>query len=783
MKKLDKRLMRTMSKHKGQFIATMLVIAVGIMTFVTFRMDEINLRSSLSAYYNDANFADVFVEVTSIPESAVEKLNQIEGVAMAEGRIIIDVPLKVDNPDENVSVRIISLNPDEEHVNDVYFYEGDKFRDINRDAYVIRTFAVARSLQIGETIRPQILGEEYEMTVRAVVASPEFVYVIENEQALIQLPDQFGVLYVSESFAMRSFGMNGSYNTVIVRGEPGYSQEKLKNSIEKALERYGVRRIYKGDNQLSNRIVQEEIDQREISSRTMPMIFLAVASVIMVEMMRRNVRNDRVSIGIMKSMGYSNIQIMVHYSKYCMLIGVTGGLIGALLGTYLGALMSQWEVDVYFNIPYMRGRIYLYYIVYSVLGACLLSVISGLIGAREVIKIHPAVAMRPPAPKMGRRVWLEKFRVWKYISFSEKIVIRNILRNKKRFTFIVAGIALTYGITMVPMYMSSMFDTMFSDHYENFLRYDYSINFRIPMNESALLDIKELVDVSEIDGKIEFPFEIQSGWRKKDVSIVAIDFESEMINFKDMNDEEIRLKEKGILVTETLSKLLRIGVGDTVRINTFIPNREDQFVQVVGVVKQSLGLNAYMNLEYMQEKFMDRGLISGVYMTTNAPLTDELKSVKNINSVQSISDVKRIFEEFLGLMMASVGSMLFFAGVMGFAIVYNTTIMSILERRLEFSSMRIMGFSKNEIFLITLRENLIMTIFGIIAGIPFGMLLIKSMAGAFSSELYSMEATVPTESYYYTAFMVIVYVLMAQLATYSRLRRLDFIEALKNRMT
>lgn len=783
VKKLDRRLLRTLSKHKGQFAATMLVIAVGIMTFMTFRMDEINLKNSLSSYYEESNFADVFVEAVSVPGSAIEKLENLEGVAMAEGRLVYDVPLKVDDPDENVRVRLISMNSEEERVNDVYFYEGQPFADDNRDAYVIRTFALARGLQVGDELRPQILGEDYSMRTRAIVASPEFVYVLENEQTLIQLPDKFGVVYVPESFAMNAFGMDGTFNTVIVKGEPGYSQESLKNAVEKALEKYGIKRIYKGANQLSNRIVEEEIDQREISSRTMPLIFLTVAAVIMIEMMRRNVRNDRITIGILKSMGYSNLQVMMHYAKYCAIIGVTGGFLGSVLGTAFGALLSHYEVTVYFNIPSMRGRIYFSYIVLSVFGAVLLSVTAGLIGAREVIRIHPAVAMRPPQPKRGKRIWLEKMKLWQYVTFTEKVVIRNILRNKKRFSFIVAGIALTYGITMIPMFMSNMFDSLFMDHYGDFIRYDYSVNFRVPMDESVIHELQSLVDIRAIDGKIEFPFEIENGWRSKDVTVIGIDSETDLIHFRDPSGKTVRMSKAGLYVSETLAKLLDIREGQTVRVNTFIPGRDDVDIQVEGIVQQSLGMNAYMDLDLMQNKFMEDDLISGVYFTARSPLEHELENVKNIGSVQSISDLKRIFEEFLGLMMASIGTLLLFAGILGFAIVYNTTIISILERRLEFSSMRIMGFSKNEIFMVTLRENIIMTILGIVLGVPFGQFLVKAMSDAFSSELYRMQPTVPNKAYVLTGGMVLLYVLAAQIATYSRLKHLDFIEALKNRMT
>ena len=783
MKKLDTRLLRSIKHHKGQFIATMLVIAVGIMTYMTFRMDEINLEGSLNDYYNDTHFADIFVDTVSVPESVVEDLLGIEGVAMAEGRLVFDVPLKVADPDEKVSVRVISFGQRESHVNDIFIYEGRPLGSDSRDAYVIRTFADARGIKLGDTLQPQIMGEVVDLEVVGKVASPEFVYVMESEQTLMPLPDKFGVVYISEKLAMQAFGMNGAYNHVIIRAEAGTDVYRLKNTIEDRLDRYGVRRIYLGENQLSNRIVQEEIDQREISSRTIPMVFLLVASVIMIEMMRRNVKNDRIAIGILKSIGYSNLQIMVHYAKYCLLIGFVGGLVGALIGTATGAALSQWEATVYFNIPYMKARIYLSYFVYAVGGAMLVSLLAGLWGAREVINIHPALAMRLPQPKVGKRIWLETSWIWKWITFTEKVVVRNIMRNKKRFAFIVAGIALTYAISIVPMYMMNMFDVIFRDHYTDFIRYDYSVNFNGAVSESSKKEIRSLIESGRVEGKIEFPFKLVKDWRSKDITVIGVDRNTRMFTFKDLNHRSVKLPKEGMFVTETYAATYGVKEGDIIRVKNFIPGKPDVDVPVVKVIKQSLGLNAYMDLTYMQSNFMDAEMINGVFIQTDHALGDQLSSVERITSVQSIADLKGIFEEFLGLMIASIGTMLVFAGIMGFAIVYNTTIISILERRMEFSSMRIMGFTKNEIFFITLRENVIMTLFGILIGIPMGMGLLNSMSEAFSSELYRMDPIINPSAYMTTALAVLVYVLFAQLATYSRIRRLDFIEALKSRMT
>lgn len=226
--------------------------------------------------------------------------------------------------------------------------------------------------------------------------------------------------------------------------------------------------------------------------------------------------------------------------------------------------------------------------------------------------------------------------------------------------------------------------------------------------------------------------------------------------------------------------------GDLLRINTFIPGRDDMDVKVVSIIDQSLGMNIYMDLPYMQEQFfLEHGIINGAMLTSYGSIKDELDDVPKISSVQSNLDLMKIFEEFLELTLASVSILIiFFAGILGFAIVYNSSVMSVLERRLEFSSLRVMGFKKNEIFFfILVRENVVMSILGVLIGVPIGRAMLDGMAETFSTELYTMKVDVPLESYIVSGLLTLGFVLLAQVATYSRIHKLDFIEALKNRMT
>ncbi len=782
MRKMDKRLLRMIRSHIGQFIAISLVISVGLLTFVSFTMAMSNLENSLNYYYDEANFADIYVETLKVPKKGVDDVMKISGVKHAQGRIQYDVPLKVEDENEKVTVRVESLPKTEYKINDLYFYAGKTIKAPNKDAYVFNQFAEARKIALDDIIRPQILGEEYALNVKAFVSSPEYVYLMENEQSMIPAPAKFGVLFVSEEFAMNSFGMNGYYNQILIKAEPGTNLDLLQERVENTLDRYGIKRIYQKKDQLSHRLVSEEIEGGKKMASTVPFIFLIVAASIMVIMISRTVKNDRVSIGVFKSMGYTNKEIVIHYTKYCLIIGFAGSVIGVALGMLLGAAMTQMYTE-FFYIPYLKIVFHPGYLFLAIMLSALFSVGAGLMGARSVLGIHPAESMRPEPPKKGHRTVLEQTRLWTYLSFTEKIVVRNLLRSKKRFIFITLGIALTYAITMLPMFQANAFDRIFIRHYTDFLKMDYNINFTEPVNDSALNDIKHLIEFQDMDPKLEYPFEVEHTWKKKVVTVVGIPADTKMYYFKDINGSHVTLPQKGLFITEGLAKYLDVDVGEYLKINTFIPGRDDMEVRIVSIIDQSLGMNIYLDLPYMQDMFLERGLINGAMLTTRHAIKDELSDVPKISSVQSNGDLVKIFKEFLKLTLASVSTLIVFSGILGFAIVYNSSVMSLLERKLEFSSLRVMGFRKNEIFFILLRENVIMTILGIILGIPLGRALLDLMSESFSTELYTMKVDVPLQAYIVTGLLTFVFVFLAQIATYSRIHRLDFIEALKNRMT
>lgn len=784
MKKLQLRMLRMIRHQLGQFTAVAAVITVGLLMYTAMNMASVNLEDSVNHYYESNRFADIYVELVRIPETAIGDLVKVEGVADAEGRIVQDVPLDVGDASSRVRLRLISSPPGGNRINSLYPIRGTERVFSDSEILLVELFAKARALELKDPIRPHIGGRSYPMTISGIVTSPEYIYLMENEQALLPDKQNFGIGFVSQAFAQRVFGFERSFNQVTVKADSGTNLELLKDRVEKKLKKYGVKRIYTRDTQMSARIVEEEIKGNKKAAQVVPTIFLIVAASVMIIMIHRMVRNDRVAIGVFKAMGYTNAQIIGHYTLFSLLIGICGAVPGLALGTWLAGVIATMYASEFYNVPEMAGRIYPEYYAGAMVLALSFCLGAGLWGARSVMGITPAEAMRPELPRSGRRIWLEdRKRFWQRISFTWKMTIRNISRSKRRFATVAFGIAITYAVTYIPLYLTVSSMSAFTEQYTVFQTMDYTLTFGRPVDQSAVNALRSVPGIERVEPYNEFPFEISKGWRSKVVNVIGLKPDTEFYNLKTPAGGTHRVPDKGVLISESLSRILDAEVGDRLVFKSFIPNRDDRVYPVTGLVRQSLGTNVYMSQAAMQKDLLEPGWVTGALVEGDDQVKSRLVNWKNILTVQSSSDLVAIFQEYMQLSLASISLMVFFSFILGFAIVYNSTMMTINERMMEFSSLRVLGFSTGQIFTLLLKENLMVTLLGLAAGIPLGWWMVVVTVQFYSTELYTFTAEAEPGSFIQAGLLTLLFVILAQGATYTRIKGLDFIEALKNRVS
>ena len=553
--------------------------------------------------------------------------------------------------------------------------------------------------------------------------------------------------------------------------------------VEKKLDKYGLKRITKLEDQLSNNVLTQKVDGIEMMSSILPVMFLVVAAIIISIMLSRIVNNDRMAIGVLKALGYSNFNILSHYTKYALSIGLAGSVTGIAGGVLLSKPMSEVFVS-YFNIPLSGIEIQYSYILNAIMMTSLFCIGSGLFGARGVIKIMPADSMRPEAPKSGKRIILEKITfLWRHVPFSWKMVIRNILRNKRRFSLLVLGLALAYGINVVPLYMMNTMVSMFELQYGEYQKMDYTIKYAHPLSEGTITDLSHLIRAERIEPRLEYPFELANGWRKNTVGIIGVPQQTAFYKFVDKDNNVVKLPNNGIFITEAIAKSLNVKEGEAIIVKSFLPGKEDALLQVAGIVKQYLGANAYMNIEEMRALLLERQMITGVSVASKDNLKEKLKDVRNISTVSSVGDMKQSFVEYLDTMNLAIGLYMLFGGILGFALIYNATIISISERIMEFASLRIMGFEKKDVYGMISKENFIMALIAIIVGVPLGAAMISGMADSFSSEMITFPIIFSPKYFIQAAAATIIFSIIAQLATLKKIYNLNFIDALKSRIS
>ena len=784
MKKTTLMLLRMITISKGQYIAVLAIIITGLTVFTSMNMAAINLKSTLQTYYEQNNFADIFVEAMKIPRQEIYKLSEMDGIKEIQGRVVYKVPFVSDDEDERVTVQIISIPEKNDGINRLTMISGTYIGESDKEALVLQQFADARDIKPGDTIRVQMNGTVYSLEIAGIAASPEYIYLMSDEQAIMPDPEGFGAVFVSEKLAQEAFGLRGSYNGLSITASDGTNIETLSDELEDELEPFGLERVVKKENQLSNSVIAEEIKQLERMSNSLPIVFIIVAAVMLTMMISRMVKKDRLKVGAMKGLGYSNRQVVTHYALYALGAGIIGGLAGSVLGMLLAGFMTQLYLE-FFNIPLLKVEFFIEYVFLAILLSSFFCIAAGIIGARGILKISPAESMQNEAPHKGKRIFLERISFfWKHSSFSWKMVYRNIFRNKRRTAFVISGVVVTYGMMLFTFTMPDVVEQFTTKYYKEFQKMDYNISFIRPMNKDAVGDLFGSVEVDYAEGRIEYPFEIHHGSKSKAVPVIGLPRDTIFYDFKDTKGRGVQIPEEGMLVTENLAGILDVEVGDTVRVETFIPNKEDTYICVSGIIKQTLGMNAYMDLEYMDGLLLEENAINGVYLDSEDPeIIRKLLTASNISSVMSPKDVEASFNEYMDMTNYSILVMLIFSGILGAAVVYNSTIISLGEREMEFSSLRIMGFSKVEIFMILLKENNILTLLGILLGIPLGTALTLYSSTIYSTEMYTFYMTPTLNAGINAALATLFFVVLAQLATYKKIRGLDFIQALKNRVS
>lgn len=528
--------------------------------------------------------------------------------------------------------------------------------------------------------------------------------------------------------------------------------------------------------------------------KVFPVIFFIVAALISLTSMTRMVEEQRTQIGTLKALGYNKLQITSKYVLYASLACIIGSILGMSVGFVLlpkivwkmySMMYQMGDIQTSFNFEI--GSFGFILIVISILGATIYAVIKELIQT-------PATLMRPKSPKMGKRVFLEKVTfIWKRLSFSRKVTVRNIFRYKKRFLMTIIGIMGCTALIVTGFGIKDSIRAIMPDQYEKVFNYDLQINLKADLDKKQKQDfINSLTNDDKIEKLSETYMSSISAINEnveENVQIIVPNNNSDfntLINLTDVKSKNnLSLPEDGVLLTDKAAQLLGVEAGDNITLKDTDENETN--VKVTNVVENYVYHYIYMS-KSMYENLYDKSFDSNVILTKDFNLDNEtednfvkdLMNMPEVASVTRISTAMNMMNDTMKSLNYVVVILIVSAGLLAFVVLYNLSNVNISERIRELATIKVLGFYDKEVYLYITRETIILTAIGLVLGLVAGYFLDFFILETCEINMLRFRKFVAPLSFVFAALITILFTIIVNIVTYFALKKINMIESLKS---
>lgn len=788
MTSLDRKLLRNLLAMKGQVVAILLIVACGVSAWVAVLLAYHGLKGTRDAYYREYRMADVFAPVKRAPRRMEEALAKLPGVRRVRPRIVFDVTIDMPAVPEPCFGRVLSL-PDRPRriVNDVHLTSGAWFTgDGTRQVLVGDRFAKEHGLRVGDRIAVIMNERKESLRIVGTALTPEYVYMIRGAGDILPDPVHFTVLWLSTSFAEAAFDMREAANDFVATLDRDANPPAVLEDFDRLLEPYGAVGAYLRKDQLGNRFLSDEIAGLEGMATLVPAVFLGVAAFVLHMLLGRLVRTQRIQIAVFRAFGYPVRAIALHYVKLSLL--VVGA--GAALGTAVGIWFSKGLVRTYaefYQFPLLRFALTPGVLVSGVGVSLLFGVLGAASAARKAARLQPAEGLRPEAPGVYRRTFLERWRgLWSRLGFLPRMVFRQIWRSRFRSALTAGGVALSASILMLGLFSYASMDTLMDFQYGHVERQDVRVALESERGIDALYEMRRLPGVRRAEAELVVPAKLVNGLRERRTGIIGIARDSELYGLVDRDLAPVPRPTDGLVLSAKLAELLGVRPGEMLRIEVLTGKKQTFEALVERTVKEYIGTSAYADLDRLSRWIDESTAVTGARLLADparaGALSATLKDLPAVEAVTFKRQSVKVFEETLASSMGIMTTVLVvFAGVISFGVIYNAARISFSERERTLASMRVIGFTEREVARTLAGESFVLTAVGVPAGLALGWLFCWALSRIYDTDLYRFPLVIHPATVLLAVAGVVAFTVLANLAVRRRVKRLDLVAALKTR--
>nr|WP_315527898.1 FtsX-like permease family protein [Carnobacterium maltaromaticum] len=766
---LNKKFFRGIKNNFSQLISIILMLILGVTIFIGIDSTWRSLEAYKDNAYSSENKSDfeVFVSPTLSKEIESKKVQDLENISSVE------LSFQSEAIVENFSSQEVILNAVKEDFTLNRYTVTDGQGEIGNDRCVVdKSFAEENKIKIGDKLSFSVNDISKEFIVNGLVTSSSYMYITPDSTTVVPDHKEYGFVYLSLEDAKTFTNNTPIVNRILIEVNEEKNIEKAKKSVEKVFQNSLISLLSTKET-LNDLAINQKITQYKTIGSLFPVIFFAIVILMSFTTMYRLINKERTTIGIMKSLGLSNARILFHYLSYSLLVSLTGTIVGVLLGwklipSYIWKFFGELFIFNDYSIVLDVKQVILISIT-SILSTCLATIFV----FKKLGKEEPATLLREKAVSVGKKNIIEKVPlIWGKLRTSQKLIIRQIFNGKVRAVMTILGVIGCTALLLSALGIRDTINSVATSVYEK----SYLYESKIYLDESKVTP--EFIVEENKKKKNEFVEErglfFMSDKRNKSGMLHVLENDSELIKIHNLKGEPIDLKTGDILITEKTAEIYSLKKGDTLRFND--TNGESIKLEINKIGILNIGQGVYLTQATWKN------------LKQNFSSTSIISSDKNVNYLEiyskKISKTEKQKEDFLSSMSSTLSmSMLLIlaASLLLIVVLYNLGILNFGDRSRSLATLSVLGFKPFELKTFLSTENIILSIMGIILGIPIGILLHKKIfVNAGMGDELDFTPIIEWQSYLITISFTILLIILITIFLNRKIKKIKMVEALKS---
>ncbi len=765
---LRRKMLRDIRENWKSFAAVFTICMLSAMLFLSLDGAWRGMEKNLEEQFAKSNLADIWI-AGNISDRKARDIAKLKDVADAQRRVHVRATATLPGePDMD-----LYMNEGTARVSTAMVFEGESLPDTRKSICVLDSrFAKAIGLKSGDTFTVKVQGEKINLLVGGIGYSPEYV-VYSDGFAFSADPASFGYAYLSPG----TLGFL-PYRETVVTLKQGADVEQVKQSIQALLDDPSIL-IVTRDDKMGIKMAIEEVDQVRALGQVFPSVFFLVAALITFSTMKRMVESQRLQIGTLCSLGYSKKELVRHYTGYGLLVAALGAVFGLLGARLLLGNIVMWVLMSIYNMPgagvYMHPGVMVGISAVTILIAMGASYLSCIKALREV----PAGLLRPKPPAHGKRILLEYITpVWKRLSFSTKLITRNMFRNTSRFFIGIIGVVGCSALLLTGFGMRDSVVYVLENHYTKTMRYDVRVDLESSATNQDYLQAIQLRagalrQEAVMEGSCEL--EIDGKWVTKGLHVLEDRHEAVYLQ---QDDQRVWLPMEGITLSERTAEETGLAVGDSVRMRA--PNGHSVTASVKSIISIQLGQGVYISKSAWRQLDMMPYSPTALFLTGGNIDTDAVKDMDGVAKVRTIVQERTGNETIVRVLDVVVMVMVIFAGALLLVVLFTLGQLNFFERVRELATLMVLGFYPRETKRLILRENIAVAVIGLPLGLLAGPYLHWWVLTYGFPTMLEFIPYIATSSWVFTPLLTLLFAQIVNLMIGAKFKSVNMVEALKS---